>query len=97
MPEQSINGHFFFADKFAILTNRRGIISHISFLDDGFKEAHPEMPMNKKSDSPDEDKSIGDSSSLHPVLADCFALHPYFSPDTFLCDSAFDTIETYGS
>lgn len=54
------------------------------------------MPVEKKSDSPDEDKSVGDSSALHPVLTDYFALHPQFSPDTFLGDSAFDTIETYG-
>ena len=54
------------------------------------------MPVEKKSDSPDEDKSIGDSSSLKPVLSDFFALHPGFHPDTFLGDSAFDAIETYG-
>ena len=54
------------------------------------------MPVEKKSDSPDEDKSIGDSSSLKPVLSDFFSLHPDFSPGTFLGDSAFDTIETYG-
>ena len=85
-----------YADKFAVLTNGLGIIRHITFLDDDFKKAHPEMTVDKKSDSPDEDKSIGDSSSLHPVLSDYFSLHPRFSPDTFLGDSAFDTIETYG-
>lgn len=94
--QQYINGHFCYADKFAILTNGLGIIRHITFLDDDFKKAHPEMTVDKKSDSPDEDKSIGDSSSLHPVLSDYFSLHPRFSPDTFLGDSAFDTIETYG-
>ena len=94
--QQYINGHFCYADKFAVLTNGLGIIRHITFLDDDFKKAHPEMTVDKKSDSPDEDKSIGDSSSLHPVLSDYFSLHPRFSPDTFLGDSAFDTIETYG-
>lgn len=54
------------------------------------------MPVEKKSDSPDEDKSIGDSSSLRPVLSDFFSLHPGFHYGTFLGDSAFDTIETYG-
>ena len=68
---------------------------YITFLDDAFKGAHPEIPVEKKSDFPDEDKSVGDSSSLHPVLTDYFALHPRFSPDTFLGDSAFDTIATY--
>lgn len=94
--QQYINGHFCYADKFALLTNGLGIVRHITFLDDDFKAAHPEMPVEKKSDSPDEDKSIGDSSALHPVLSDFFTLHPHFHPDTFLGDSAFDTIETYG-
>ena len=60
-----INGHFCYADKFAILTNGLGIVRHISFLDDdAFKSAHPELPVEKKPDSPVEDKSVGDSSSL---------------------------------
>ena len=36
------------------------------------------------------------SSSLNPVLSDFFALHQNFHPDTFLGDSAFDTIDAYG-
>ena len=94
--QQYINGHFCYADKFAILTNGLGIIRHIAFLDDSFRYKHPEIPDEKKSDSPDEDKSIGDSTSLKPILSDFFALHPHFKPDTFLGDSAFDTIDTYG-
>ena len=54
------------------------------------------MAVEKKSDSPDEDKSIGDATALKPVLSDFFSLHPDFHPDTFLGDSSFDTIETYG-
>jgi len=91
-----INGHFCYADKCGILTNGLGIIRHIQFLDDSFKEDHPELSVDKKSDSPDEDKSIGDSSALKPVLSDFFKLHPHFHPDTFLGDSAFDTIDVYG-
>lgn len=92
-----INGHFCYADKFAILTNGLGIVRHISFIDDAdFKAAHPELSVEKKSDSPDEDKSIGDASSLVPVLSDFFSLHPAFHPDTFLGDSAFDSAELYG-
>lgn len=94
--QQYINGHFCYADKFAILTNGLGIVRHIVFLDDDFKSIHPDMPVDKKSDSPDEDKSVGDSSSLKPVLSDFFSLHPDFHPSTFLGDSAFDAIETYG-
>ena len=94
--QQYINGHFCYADKYAVLTNGLGIPRHISFLDDEFKDNHPELSVDKKSDSPDEDKSIGDSSALKPVLSDFFALHPNFRPDTFLGDSAFDTIDIYG-
>lgn len=90
-----INGHFCYADKFAILTNGLGIVRHIAFLDDDFKASHPEISVDKKTDSPDEDKSLGDSTSLKPILSDFFTIHPDFHPDTFLGDSAFDTIETY--
>ena len=107
MPSQSaassdakhmyINGHFCYADKFAILTNGLGIVRHISFIDDaGFKSSHPDLIVEKKTDSPDEDKSVGDASSLVPVLSDFFTLHPDFHPDTFLGDSAFDSADLYG-
>jgi hypothetical protein len=106
MPSQSesssdakqmyINGHFCYADKLSIITNGLGIIRHITFLDDEFKNNHPDLIVDKKSDSPDEDKSIGDSSALKPVLEDFFSTHPTFNPHTFLGDSAFDTIDTYG-
>ena len=39
--QQYMNGHFCYADKFAILTNGLGIIRHITFLDDDFKQLHP--------------------------------------------------------
>lgn len=91
-----INGHFCYADKLAIITNGLGIVRHIAFLDDEFKSHHPDIIVEKKTDSPDEDKSIGDSSALKPVLEDFFSLHSDFKPQTFLGDSAFDTIDTYG-
>lgn len=93
-----INGHFCYADKFAILTNGLGIVRHISFLDDdSFKSSHPELTVEKKSGSPDEDKSVGDASSLIPVLNDFFTLHPGFHPDVFLGDASFDSAELYGA
>lgn len=93
-----INGHFCYADKFAILTNGLGIVRHISFIDDAdFKAAHPDLIVEKKTDSPDEDKSIGDASALVPVLQDFFSLHSSFHPDTFLGDSAFDSSDLYGT
>lgn len=92
-----INGHFCYADKFAILTNGLGIVRHIAFIDDDdFKSSHPDLIVEKKTDSPDEDKSVGDASALLPVLNDFFALHPDFHPDTFLGDSAFDSAKLYG-
>lgn len=93
MPNSNI---LCYADKFAILTNGLSIVRYIAFLDDGFKQAHPEIPVEKKSDSPAEDKSISDSASLKPVLSDPFALYPHSHPDTFLENSAFNTIDTYG-
>ena len=102
MPSQAakqmyINGHFCYADKFAIRTNGLDIVRHISFIDDAdFKVAHPDLVVEKKTDSPDEDKSVGDASSLVPVLQDFFSLHPNFHPDTFLGDSAFDSADLYG-
>ena len=51
--------------------------------------------MEKKSDSPDEDKSLADSKALLPVLVDFFQKHPLIAPKTFLGDAAFDTIEIY--
>lgn len=93
-----INGHFCYADKFALLTNGLGIVRHISFIDDDvFKNSHPDLIVEKKSDSPDEDKSVGDASALVPVLQDFFSLHPDFHPDTFLGDSAFDSAALYGT
>lgn len=94
--QQYINGHFCYADKFATFTNGLGIVRHITFLDDDFKAFHPEMTAEKKSDSPDEDKSIGDSTSLKPVLSNFLSLHSDFHLYTFLGDSTLDTIEIYG-
>lgn len=91
-----INGHFCYADKFGILTNGLGIVRDIVLFDDDFKAAHPELPVEKKSDSPDEDKTISDSAALKPVLSDFFPAHPTFHPNTFLRDAAFDSADIYG-
>jgi hypothetical protein len=90
-----INGYFCYVYKFAIITNGLGIPRNISFLDNDFKQKHPEIQIDKKSDSPDEDKSISDSKSLKPVLTDFFNLHSTFKYHTFLGDSIFDTYATY--
>ena len=52
---------------------------------------------NQDSLSPDEDKSIGDSNFLEPVLSDFFSVvkRQSFNFHTFLADSAFDKIALY--
>ena len=90
-----INGHFCYAYKFGIITNGLGIIRHLAFYDKDFFESQPEITLEKKSDSPDEDKSVYDSRLLIPTLKDFFKKHPVINPKTFLGDAAFDTMELY--
>ena len=90
-----INGHFCYAYKFGIITNGLGIVRDISFYNIEFIKAHPDIIVEMKSDSPDEDKSLADSKALIPVLKDFFQKHPLINPKTFLGDAAFDTIEIY--
>ena len=90
-----INGHFCYAYKFGIVTNGLGIVRDVTFYNKGFLKAHPDIVVEKKSDSPDENKSLADSKALLPVLVDFFQKHPLIAPKTFLGDAAFDTIEIY--
>ena len=92
-----INGHFCYVFKFGIVTNGLGIIRHISFYNKDFMASHPDIVVEKKSDSPDEDKSVHDSKLLVPTLKDFFSKHPLINPKTFLGDAAFDTVELYKS
>lgn len=94
VKQQYINGHFCYAHKTGILTNGLGIVRDIAFFDETFKRKHPEA-VSQKSDNPELDKEVGDSTSLKPVLYDFFNVHPGFSYNTFLADSAFDTYDTY--
>ena len=97
IQQMYINGHFCYAYKFGIVTNGLGIVRDISFYNKDFLTAHPDIIVEKKSDSPDEDKSLADSKALLPVLIDFFQKHPLIEPKTFLGDSAFDAIEIYKS
>ena len=92
--QQYINGHFCYALKTGIVTNGLGIIRHISVLDNQFKTAHPNLNWHK-SDSPSQDKELGDSALLNPVLSDFFSAHPKFHFSTFIGDSAFDSYDNY--
>lgn len=92
-----INGHFCYVYKFGLITNGLGIVRDISFYDQDFIDTHPEIIIEKKSDSPDEDKSLSDSKALIPVLTDFKEKHPTIPFNTFLGDAAFDSISIYAS
>ena len=95
IQQMYINGHFCYAFKFGIITNGLGIVRDISFYNKGFLNSHPAIVVGKKSDSPDEDKSLADSKALIPVRKDFFKKHPLINPKIFLGDAAFDSIEIY--
>lgn len=90
-----INGHFCYVFNFGIVTNGLGIIRHISSYNKDFMHSHPEIVVNKKSNSPDEDKCAHDSKLLIPTLKDFFTKHPLMNPKVFLGDAAFDTVQLY--
>ena len=95
IQQMYINGYFCYAYKFGIITNSLGIVRDITFYNKDFLNAHPDIVIEKKSDSTDEDKSLADSKALLPVLIDFFLKHPLINPKTFLGDVAFDTIAIY--
>ena len=90
-----IDGHFCYAYKIGIVTNGLGIIRHVAFYNEDFFQKHPEIIIEKKSDSPDEDKSVHDARLLIPTLQDFFRAHPLINPKTFLGDAAFDSVMLY--
>jgi hypothetical protein len=89
------NGHFCYVYKFGLVTNGLGIVRHIAFYNKDWLAAHPDVVLNKKSDSPEEDKSAHDTKLLIPTLQDFFKAHPLINPKTFLGDAAFDAILIY--
>jgi len=92
-----INGHFCYVYKFGMITNGLGIVRDVTLLNKDFLNAHPDIIVDKKSDSPDEDKSLHDSKALTPVLNDFFKKHPLINPNIFLGDAAFDSAIIYKS
>jgi hypothetical protein len=90
-----VDGHFCYAYKIGIVTNGLGIVRHLDFYNKDFLSSHPELIPNKKSSSPDEDKSIHDARLLIPTLQDFFKAHPMIDPKTFLGDAAFDSVGLY--
>ena len=95
IQQMYINGHFCYAYKFGIVINGLGIVRDISFYNRDLLNTHPEIIVEKKPGSPDDDKSLADSKTLIPVLKDLFQKHPLINPKIFLGDAAFDPIEIY--
>jgi hypothetical protein len=95
IKQQYINGHFCYAYKFGLVTNGLGIVRHIAFYNKDWFAKHPQVILEKKSDSPDEDKSAHDTKLVIPTLQDFFTAHPLINPKTFLGDAAFDAIQNY--
>ena len=95
IKQMYINGCFCYAYKFGIVTNGLGIVRDITFYNKDFLDAHPDIVVEKKTDSPEEDKSLADAKALIPVLKDFFRKHPLINPKAFLGDAAFDSIEIY--
>lgn len=92
-----INGHFCYVYKFGIVTNGLGIARDISFFDKDFLKDHLDIVIDKKTDSPDEDKSLHDTKAVIPVLKDFFKKHPLINPNVFIGDAAFDSGIIYKS
>lgn len=92
-----VDGHFCYVYKIGIVTNGLGIVRHLEFYNKDFLATHPELIPNKKSDSPDEDKSVHDARLLLPTLQDFFKAHPLINPKIFLGDAAFDSVGLYKS
>lgn len=90
-----IDGHFCYVYKIGIVTNGLGIVRHLAFYNKDFLSSHPKLVPNKKSNSPDADKSIHDARLLIPTLKDFFFAHPLINPKTFLGDAAFDAVNLY--
>ena len=97
VKRQYINGHFCNAQKAGILTNGLGIVRDIALFDEDFKNAHPEMPVDKREDDPSLDKEIGDAKALLPILTDFRSSHPSLHYSTFLGDAAFDSYDLYSA
>ncbi len=84
-----INGNFCYAYKFGIVTNGLGIVRDISFYNKDFPNAHPNIVVERKSDSQDEDKSLADSKALLPVLIDFFQKASFNRAEDFSCECRF--------
>lgn len=76
VKQQYVNGHFCYAYRFGIMTNGLGIVRSIDFYNRDYLDSHPDIVVEKKSKSLDEDKSLADSKALIPTLKDFRKRHP---------------------
>jgi hypothetical protein len=95
VKNQYINGHFCYAQKAVVISNGLGIARHLELLDETFKSCHPEMPIEKRTNQPEIDKEIGDSTALKPILNDFRTAHPSLSYSVFSADAAFDSYDNF--
>jgi hypothetical protein len=51
-------------------------VRDLTFYDENYYLEHPEIPVSKKEDSPDEDKSLADAKALLLTLRDFHGKHP---------------------
>ena len=58
IQQMYINGHFCYAYKFGIITNGLGIVRDITFYNKDFLKAHPDIVIEKKSESMSRNLSI---------------------------------------
>ena len=68
VKQQYVNGHFCYAYKFGIMTNGLGIVRSIDFYNKDYLDSHPDIIVEKKTKSPDEEKSLADSKALLPTM-----------------------------
>lgn len=66
VKQQYMNGYFCYAYKFGILTNGLGIVRSIDFYNRNYLDSHPDIVIEKKSKSPDEDKSLAYEYAFTP-------------------------------
>ncbi len=89
IKQQYVNGHFCYAYKAGVLTNELGITRAIEFYDKDYFASHPEIERYKKTDAPDEDKSVGDAAfdsiEIYKALlsGDTFGYDPDGTPKIF--------------
>ena len=95
VKQMYIDGHFCYAYKIGLVTNGLGIVRHLEFYDEQYYQNRPYIQRDVKEDSPDEQKTAGDSKLLIPTLRSFFNEHPQILPDVFLGDAAFDSVELY--